>query len=230
MIAKPVAFLLADLGVSKSHSRPHVSNDNPFSESQFRTMKYRPEFPERLGCYADAKAFCGRFPDWYNDDHRSLRHRVPHPYRRPLRASRKRQITEGRRPQRGLRRAPRTLRPQATRTTGTADGGLDQRAGGGCPFDTVILLTICLKRVDTRRSLDLLVDSLQGVGAPDLPPWAEGKLAKEQMSGAASRSIASTAGNWRPSLPAIESSWSATAAASGWAKMVRMAAATISAD
>jgi len=70
MVAKPVAFLLADLGVTKSHSRPHVSNDNPFSESQFRTMKYRPEFPDRFGCYEDAHAFCGRFFRWYNEDHR----------------------------------------------------------------------------------------------------------------------------------------------------------------
>ena len=70
MTAKPVAFLLADLGVTQSHSRPHVSNDNPFSESQFRTLKYRPTFPDRFGCYEDAHAFCGRFLGWYNDDHR----------------------------------------------------------------------------------------------------------------------------------------------------------------
>jgi putative transposase len=70
MIAKPVAHLLADLGVTKSHSRPHVSNDNPFSESQFRTFKYRPDFPDRFGGYEDAHAHCGRFFKWYNDDHR----------------------------------------------------------------------------------------------------------------------------------------------------------------
>jgi putative transposase len=70
MTAKPVAFLLADLGVTKSHSRPHVSNDNPFSESQFRTLKYRPQFSERFGCFEDAHAFCGRFFGWYNDEHR----------------------------------------------------------------------------------------------------------------------------------------------------------------
>jgi putative transposase len=70
MTAKPVAFLLADLGVTKSFSRPHVSNDNPYSESQFRTLKYRPEFPERFGSFEDAHSFCGRFFGWYNDDHR----------------------------------------------------------------------------------------------------------------------------------------------------------------
>jgi putative transposase len=70
MVARPVAFLLADLGVTKSHSRPHCSNDNAFSESQFRTLKYRPEFPDRFGCFQDAHAFCGRFFDWYNHHHR----------------------------------------------------------------------------------------------------------------------------------------------------------------
>jgi putative transposase len=70
MTVKPVAYLLADLGVTKSFSRPHVSNDNPYSESQFRTMKYRPAFPERFGCYEDAHAFASSFFGWYNDDHR----------------------------------------------------------------------------------------------------------------------------------------------------------------
>jgi putative transposase len=70
MIAKPVAHLLADLGVTKSLSRPHVSNDNPYSESQFRTFKYRPDFPDRFGSFEDARAHCGRFFIWYNDDHR----------------------------------------------------------------------------------------------------------------------------------------------------------------
>ena len=70
MIAKGVAHLLADLGVTKSLSRPHVSNDNPYSESQFRTFKYRPDFPDRFGSFEDARAHCGRFFGWYNDDHR----------------------------------------------------------------------------------------------------------------------------------------------------------------
>src|SRR5829696_3522139 len=70
MASKPVAFLLADLGVTKSHSRPHTSNDNPFSEAQFRTLKYRPDFPERFGCYEDALVFCRRFFRWYNKAHR----------------------------------------------------------------------------------------------------------------------------------------------------------------
>ena len=70
MIAKGVAHLLADLGVTKSLSRPHVSNDNPFSESQIRTFKYRPDFPDRFGSFEDGQAHCARFFRWYNDDHR----------------------------------------------------------------------------------------------------------------------------------------------------------------
>jgi len=69
MTSKPVAFLLADLGVTKSHSRPSVSNDNPYSESQFKTMKYRPEFPERFGSIEHARAFSQTFFPWYNTKH-----------------------------------------------------------------------------------------------------------------------------------------------------------------
>jgi len=68
--SKPVALLLADLSVTKTHSRPYTSNDNPYSESQFRTMKYRPEFPDRFGCIQDSRAFCQTFFPWYNDEHR----------------------------------------------------------------------------------------------------------------------------------------------------------------
>ena len=70
MRSKPVALLLADLSVTKTHSRPYTSNDNPYSESQFRTMKYRPEFPARFGCLQDSRAFCQHFFHWYNDIHR----------------------------------------------------------------------------------------------------------------------------------------------------------------
>src|SRR5680860_562924 len=70
MASKPVAFLLADLGVTKSHSRPHCSNDNPFSEAQFKTLKYRPDFPDQFGSLEDARAFCGVFYRWYNHEHR----------------------------------------------------------------------------------------------------------------------------------------------------------------
>ena len=69
MTSKPVALLLADLGVTKSHSRPYVSNDNPYSESQFKTMKYRPDFPGRFGCLEDSRSFCQIFFTWYNTEH-----------------------------------------------------------------------------------------------------------------------------------------------------------------
>jgi putative transposase len=70
MTSKPVAFLLADLGVIQSHSRPHVSNDNPYSEAQFKTLKYRPGFPARFGSLEAARKHCHAFLGWYNHDHR----------------------------------------------------------------------------------------------------------------------------------------------------------------
>jgi len=69
MTSHSVAQLLGSLGVTKSHSRPHVSNDNPFSESHFKTMKYRPEFPQRFGSHEDGLQFCREFFSWYNDKH-----------------------------------------------------------------------------------------------------------------------------------------------------------------
>ena len=70
MSSQSVARLLADLGVSKSHSRPHVSDDNPYSETQFKTLKYRPDFPARFDSLDHARAFCRDFFHWYNDEHR----------------------------------------------------------------------------------------------------------------------------------------------------------------
>jgi putative transposase len=70
MKSKPVALLLADLGITKTHSRPYTSDDNPFSEAQFKTLKYRPDFPERFGSLEDARVFCQTFFTWYNGEHR----------------------------------------------------------------------------------------------------------------------------------------------------------------
>ena len=70
MTSKPVAQLLVDLGVARSHSRPHVSNDNPYSEAAFKTLKYAPAFPANFGSLADARAFCDHFFAYYNHDHR----------------------------------------------------------------------------------------------------------------------------------------------------------------
>jgi putative transposase len=69
MRSKPVALLLSDLGVTKTHSRPYTSNDNPYSEAQFKTLKYRPDFPERFGSLVDARAWAQPFFHWYNNEH-----------------------------------------------------------------------------------------------------------------------------------------------------------------
>ena len=69
MTSKAVADLLVDLGITKSHSRPQVSNDNPYSESQFRTLKYRPQFPERFGSIEEARSVCKKIITWYNGQH-----------------------------------------------------------------------------------------------------------------------------------------------------------------
>jgi putative transposase len=69
MTSTPVAVLLSDLGITKSHSRPHVSNDNPYSESHFKTLKYRPDFPKQFASAEEARAFCQEFFTWYNAAH-----------------------------------------------------------------------------------------------------------------------------------------------------------------
>ena len=70
MTSKPVAFLLADLGVTRSHNRPYTSTDNPYSEAHFKTLKYRPGFPARFDSIEHARAFCRPFFGWHNEQHR----------------------------------------------------------------------------------------------------------------------------------------------------------------
>jgi len=70
MKSKPVAFLMADLGITKTHSRPYTSDDNPFSEAQFKTLKYMPDFPDRFGSIEDARLYCKNFFPWYNTEHK----------------------------------------------------------------------------------------------------------------------------------------------------------------
>ena len=70
MRSKSLALLLSDLGVTKTHSRPYVSNDNPYSEAQFKTLKYRPDYPDRFGSLADARSWARPFFQWYNHEHR----------------------------------------------------------------------------------------------------------------------------------------------------------------
>lgn len=69
MKGKPLSQLLVDLGITKSHSRPHTSDDNPFSEAQFKTMKYRPDYPERFASMVAARQWARPFFEWYNNDH-----------------------------------------------------------------------------------------------------------------------------------------------------------------
>ena len=130
MTSKPVALLLADLGVTQSHSRPHVSNDNPYSEAQFKTLKYRPGFPARFGSIEAARAHCQDFFAWYNNEHRHgglglhTAADVHHGRAAAVQAGR------AQRPGRRLPRPPRALRPQATRPAETAGHLLDQPAPG----------------------------------------------------------------------------------------------------
>lgn len=69
MMAKSMAMLMSDLGINESHSRPHVSDDNPYSEAHFHTVKYRPDYPDRFGCLSDARSWCEAFFPWYNNEH-----------------------------------------------------------------------------------------------------------------------------------------------------------------
>ena len=128
MTSKPVAFLLADLGVIQSHSRPHVSNDNPYSEAQFKTLKYRPGFPARFASIEAARAHCQAFFPWYNTEHRHsglglhTAADVHHGTAAAVQASRARVLTTAYQP------APRAVRPQAPRPASPARHLLDQPA------------------------------------------------------------------------------------------------------
>ncbi len=114
MRSKPVAFLLADLGVLKTHSRPYTSTDNPYSEAQFKTLKYRPEFPDRFENIEQARAFCRTFFAWYNHQHRHsgiglmTPAAVHHGLAKKLHTERQRALTAAysARPERFVRRPP----------------------------------------------------------------------------------------------------------------------------
>ena len=119
MTSKPVTFLLADLGVIQSHRRPHVSNDNPYSEAQFKTLKYRPGFPARFTSIEAARAHCQAFFPWYNTAHRHsglglhTAADVHHGTAAAVQASRARVLTAAYRqhPERFVRQAPSTASP-----------------------------------------------------------------------------------------------------------------------
>jgi putative transposase len=149
-----VAFLLADLGVTKTHSRPHVSDDNPYSESQFRTMKYRPEFPDRFGCIQDSRAFCQGFFRWYNQEHRHsglglLTPAMVHYGQSESILQQRQAVLDAAyqlHPERFVRSAPK---PPAL------PNGLDQPAGSThMKKNSPNSVNTCLKVVDTRRGAE----------------------------------------------------------------------------
>ena len=115
MRSQPVGHLLAGLGITKTHSRPHVSDDNPYSEAQFKTLKYCPEFPERFGSFEDTLGFCHRFFTYYNHEHRHsgiglmTPHAVHHGHAPIIAAARQQTLLAAydRNPERFVRRAPR---------------------------------------------------------------------------------------------------------------------------
>ena len=144
MTSNPVALLLADLGVTKTHSRPYVSDDNPYSESQFKTLKYRPEFPERFGAIEDARSFCQVFFPWYNTEHHHcgigmLTPQVVH-YGRDAEMILIRQETldeaYAQHPERFVRKPPSPAQlPEAVWINKPKEGGGDARAQQGSPSD-----------------------------------------------------------------------------------------------
>jgi hypothetical protein len=150
MICNPVSMLLANLHIGKTHNRPHVSNDNPYSEAGFKTLKYCPSFPERFGSIEDARSFCGDFFDFYNHEHRHSGHRLSHPGVGPLRHRSRDPGQPGSRPRVRLRRAPGPLRQRHPHTATAAWSGLDQQAEGGTCSDNP--LKPCLKMLDGFRA------------------------------------------------------------------------------
>ena len=151
MTSKPVALLLADLGVTQSHSRPHVSNDNPYSEAQFKTLKYRPGFPRRFDSIEAARAHCQDFFPWYNDQHRhgglGLHTAADIHYGRAAAVqARPRPGTHRRLP-----RPPRTLRPQAPGPASHPERILDQPASAERSRHSVKASRRCPVQVDRFR-------------------------------------------------------------------------------
>ena len=127
MTSKPVAVLLSDLHISQSHSRPHVSNDNPFSEAQFKTFKYCPAFPGEFGCLPDARAFSEVFFTYYNNEHRHSGIGLHTPASVHDGTATQIQARRAAGPPAGLRRQPRPV-PAVPQTTAAASQSLDQPA------------------------------------------------------------------------------------------------------
>ena len=156
MTSKPVAFLLADLGVTQSHSRPHVSNDNPFSEAQFKTLEVPARLPGRFGSIEDARQHCQAFFPWYNEEHRHTGlglHTPPMSTTAWLRQSR----TSVPVYQRRLHRTPRTVRPQTAQTPADPRNLVDQPPRPTRGEYSVNTAQRCLIQVDRFRCARSLV-------------------------------------------------------------------------
>ena len=152
MTSKSLALLLADLGVVKTHSRPHVSDDNPFSEAHFKTMKYRPEYPDRFGSIQDARRFCQEFFPWYNHQHHHSGLAVADAGHCPLRPGRPAHLETAGRSRCRLPGSSRALRPQTSATSFLARCRLDQSAGFQQGKYSLNFYDLCLILVDTLRS------------------------------------------------------------------------------
>ncbi len=151
MKSKPVALLMADLGVTKTHSRPHVSDDNPYSESQFRTLKYRPGFPDRFGSIEDARGFCQSFFRWYNYEHHHSGLGLMTPAVVHLgKAAESPGPTPSRLGHR-LSGSPGTLRPPASQAAFSPYCRLDQQASRQGE-NSLNFYAVCLIFIDTHRS------------------------------------------------------------------------------
>ncbi len=148
MTSKPVAQLLVDLGVARSHSRPHVSNDNPYSEAHFKTLKYCPAFPGRFGSIEDARTFCANFFDHYNHIHRHAGVGL-HTLRRSTTAPPRRSASSGPSPSMPLRRQSVPVPPSPAHATEVAHDRLDQRTHSRSTHQ--IRMRSCLTGLDTFR-------------------------------------------------------------------------------
>jgi transposase InsO family protein len=152
MNSKPVAFLLADLGVTKTHSRPHVSNDNPYSESQFRTLKYRPGVPGSLRLHSGQSGLLSGIFSLVQPGTPPLRAGLAHAGHGPLRPIRLHPATTATSSRCCLSTSSGALRAKRPTATGHPHGGLDQQTIPAHMKNSLNFVDTCLKVVDTRRS------------------------------------------------------------------------------
>jgi hypothetical protein len=157
MRSQAVAQLLATLGVTKSHSRPHVSDDSPFSESQFKTLKYRPDFPDRFATFDQGLDFCRRFFNWHNDEHCHwgiglLTPAVVHAGQAPAAIASRASVlaaAQARHPERFVRGLPLPLTPQPR--SGSTRQKTSRKSAHWSYRATVNSIRRCLKVIDTFR-------------------------------------------------------------------------------